>query len=479
MKIKKIVALLAVCLTTFTVNAQQQDGKTYLYYSDALNLASTQNLTIRAYEYEHRALDFDKKAMFGLWLPQFNLTGNYTFLSKDIGIDMNNLKGDVGGIVGGIVESVPGLGGILAPIVNDLMAKSWGMTLQESQFGVLGASMIAPIYMGGKIRAAHNAAKIKIEESDNNKQQDLEKLNTELSERYFGLSLAKQVAMVREEVVVGMQKHYNDAVALERSGIIANSEKLYAEMFLARSKSDEKKANRDIISVNVALSNTLNAKGDYMPLTNMFILESIESLDYFIQYAMDKSPLLKGVAMKKELANQLVKAKRAEVLPTISAIGAANIVDYQVTSHIPRAMIGVSINYTLFNGARNINELRSSKEVVKRVDVLEQKARLDISTLIEKSYNDILSLGEQVESYNATINFANEYLRVKEKAFNEGMVASSDVVDAQLNLAKSKIERIELAYQYDVALAGLLEICGLSHAFNNYAVGESSIAISY
>lgn len=475
MKMKKIVVLFAICLIAISANAQEQQGKTYLNYSDALNMASSQNLTIRAYEYESRALEFDKKAMFGLWLPQINLIGNYTMLSSDIGIDMNNLKGEVGGLL----EAHPDLGGLLAPIMKDLMAKSWSMTMQESQFGVFGASMIAPIYMGGKIRAAHNAAKIKIDESENSKQQDLHKLNTELSERYFGLSLATQVAMVREEVVRGMQKHYNDAIAMEKNGIIANSETLYAEMFLVRSKAEAQKANRDILSVNAALSNTLNAKANYMPLTNMFILEGIEPLDYFIQFAMENSTLLKGVALKKELVNQLVKSKRAEILPTISAIGAANIVDYQVSSVVPRAMIGVSVNYKLFNGARNINELRSSKEQVKRVEMLELKARMDIGTLIEKSYNDILSLGEQVGSYGATINFAEQYLVVKQKAFGVGMTTSSDVVDAQLNLAKSKIERMELAYKYDVALAGLLEVCGLSHTYNHYMIGASSKVISY
>lgn len=472
---KKLLTLLAICAITATANAQETENKTYIHYEDAINLASTQNLTIRAHEHENKALEFDKKAMFGLWLPEFNLTANYTLLNKDIGMDLNDMKGEISNIV----ASNPVIGQVLGSTLDDLMKKSWDMTIQDNHFGVVGVTMVAPIYMGGKIKAANTAAKIKIEESDNKKQIDLDKLNTELSERYFGLSLAKQVSMVRKEVVSGMQTHYDNAVALEKNGIVANSEKLYAEMFLERAKAEERKANRDIISINTALENTLNARGNYMPLTNMFILESIESADYFIQYAMDNSPLLISVNMKKQLANEQVKAKRAEILPTISAIGAANIVDYQLTNMIPRAMIGVSINYKLFNGAKNIHEFKSSKETVKQVDLLEQKARMDIGTLIEKSYNDILSLGEQVDSYNSTINFAQEYLRVKTKAFSEGVSTSSDVVDAQLNLAKSKIERMELAYKYDVAFAKLLEVCGLSHKYHNYMTGATSKAISY
>ncbi len=472
MRIKCIFTAFIFSLMAFASMAQESNR--YIYFSDALSLANAQNLNLVANEYEHSALLLDKKAAAGLRSPQFGLMANYSIMSQNIGFDFNGLKAPVGGILDKL-----NINPAFKPLIKDLMSKPWELTLQDNNFGVFGATMVAPIYMGGKINAANNAAKIRIRESENKNQKDKSALYSELVERYFGLALAQQVVNVRNEVLAGMQKHYNDAVALEKNGMIANGEKLYAEMFFEKAKTEKQKSSRDVASINTALENTLNAKGSYQPLTNMFILTTVEPLDYFVNYAMQNSPILKQVDFKKELAEQQVKAKLSELLPTVSAIGAANIVDYQVTDLIPRAFVGVNINYKLFNGTRNIHEYKSAKETVKRVDVIKRKAELDIATLIEKNYNDILSLAEQVESYQKNIEFAEEYYRVKTKAFNEGMASSSDVVDAQLNLAKSKIERLELAYKFDVAFAKMLEVCGLSDSFQRYMVGVGSKAISF
>ena len=476
MKIKKItVAVLAILLAT-SVNGQEKEAKTFLYFSDAYNLAISQNLTMKAPVHEQKALKFDKMAASGLRSPQFTLMANYSLLSQSIGMDANGIKKDIGEIGSQIPDAFKP---ILQPAIDKLMAADLTYTIQENNFGVFGVGMVAPIYMGGKINAANRAAKINIEKGNNKKNKDIAILCSELAERYFGLSLARQVSQVRAEVTQGMEQHFNNAVALEKNGIIAKGERLYAEMFLNKAKAEQQKSNRDILSINTALENTLNATADYHTLTNLFILTTIEPADYFKQYALMNSPMLKEVGFTKQLADQQVIAKRAEILPSISAIGAANIVDYQLTDLAPRAMIGISINYKLFNGAKNIHDLKSSKETVKRIEILEEKARLDISTLIEKNYNDLMSLAEQVLSYNATINFSHEYLRVKEKAFNEGIASSADVIDAQLNLSKAKIEKMELAYKYDVALAKLLEVCGLSEQYQKYMVGINSKQISY
>lgn len=469
------IAMLVILLAT-SVSAQDDNGKIYLYFSDAYNLTKNQNLTMKAYAHEEKALKYDKMAASGLRSPQFTLAANYSLMSKSIGIDMNDIKGNIGDLTNGLPDL---LKPIIQPIIDNVMNLDLSYTIQENNFGVFGVGMVAPIYMGGKINVANRVAKIKIAENENKKNQNMSVLCSELAERYFGLSLARQVSIVKAEVTEGMAKHLKNAIALEENGIIARGERLYAEMFLNKAKTDQQKSNRDILSINTALENTLNANADYYTLTDLFILTSIEPVDYFKQYALINSPLLKQVDFSKQLANQQVILKRAEILPTVSAIGAANIVDYNLTNIVPRAMIGISVNYKLFNGAKNIHDFKSSKETVKRIEILEEKTKLDISTLIEKNYNDLLSLAEQVVSYNTTIAFSEEYLRVKEKAFSEGVASSADVIDAQLNLAKSKTEKMELAYKYDVALAKLLEVCGLSEQYQLYMVGVNSRQISY
>ncbi len=52
-------------------------------------------------------------------------------------------------------------------------------------------------------------------------------------------------------------------------------------------------------------------------------------------------------------------------------------------------------------------------------------------------------------------------------------------MDARLNLAKIKIERLQAAYYYDLMLARLLEAAGISEAFSDYAKRSAAMPIRF
>ena len=71
-------------------------------------------------------------------------------------------------------------------------------------------------------------------------------------------------------------------------------------------------------------------------------------------------------------------------------------------------------------------------------------------------------------SLEKDLAFADELRRVREKAFVEGLGTSVDVVDATLYLSSIKLKRLKALYDYDIALAALLETCGESLQFDSY-----------
>ena len=68
---------------------------------------------------------------------------------------------------------------------------------------------------------------------------------------------------------------------------------------------------------------------------------------------------------------------------------------------------------------------------------------------------------------------------IQNAAFKEGMASSADVIDAQLNLAKIKTERIQAAYYYDLMLARLLEAAGASEQFADYGKRPTAVQIRF
>ena len=371
-------------------------------------------------------------------------------MSKDIGFDFNEMKGPAKELAGQILgsglippEMIPSINGLLNPLMN----ADWFLKVQDQSLGFVGGQVSVPIWLGGKINAANRAAKINERTAAEQGNQTRNALISELVERYFGLALAMQVVEVRRQVVDGVRRHLEDAVALEKNGMIAQSERLYVEFKMAEAERELANAELQAQTIASALNSTLGQDNAWQPVTSMFIVDRVEDVAYYQDLAQDRNPLLNQVSLKRQLAEEGVRAQRADFLPQVAAIGGGS----------------------FFDGLNREYKYSAAKQTVRRVGALQNKAGKDISVLVEKLYNQMMNYRNQMTSIDASLAFAEEYLRMKNAAFLEGMSSSTDLIDAELNLAGVRTERLQAAYNFDLLLAQLLEAAGISDEFSAYA----------
>ena len=443
----KKVTLVMLALTAVMQLPAQEQGRT-LSLEEALEMTLSDNPAIRAAEFNRRAAQQERRAAIGLRMPQIGITGSYAYLGKDIEIDLNNMKAPVQNLAGQILQSgmipsdyIPSI----SQMLSGAMAASWALPLQDRSLGFVGGDVTVPLWMGGKINAANRAARINEQTARSQGIQQRNALVSELVERYYGLALARQVVVVRQQVVDGVRKHLEDAAALEAQGMISRSEKLYVEFKMSEAERDLQNAQSQVETIAAALNSTIGQTDDYQPVTAMFILERIEPLDHFRTLAAERNPLLDQVDQKRRLAYEGVRAQRSSFLPQVVAMGGMSFYDYQVSKVLPRWAVGVGVNFKLFDGLNREYKYSAAKQTVRSVEALQDKAGNDISVLVEKLYNQMENYRTQMASIEASLAFAEEYLKTKNAAFLEGMSSSTDLIDAELNLAKVKTERIEAA----------------------------------
>ena len=477
----KKVTLVMLALTAVMQLPAQEQGRT-LSLEEALEMTLSDNPAIRAAEFNRRAAQQERRAAIGLRMPQIGITGSYAYLGKDIEIDLNNMKAPVQNLAGQILQSgmipsdyIPSI----SQMLSGAMAASWALPLQDRSLGFVGGDVTVPLWMGGKINAANRAARINEQTARSQGIQQRNALVSELVERYYGLALARQVVVVRQQVVDGVRKHLEDAAALEAQGMISRSEKLYVEFKMSEAERDLQNAQSQVETIAAALNSTIGQTDDYQPVTAMFILERIEPLDHFRTLAAERNPLLDQVDQKRRLAYEGVRAQRSSFLPQVVAMGGMSFYDYQVSKVLPRWAVGVGVNFKLFDGLNREYKYSAAKQTVRRVEALQDKAGNDISVLVEKLYNQMENYRTQMASIEASLAFAEEDLKTKNAAFLEGMSSSTDLIDAELNLAKVKTERIEAAYRYDVSLAQLLEAAGISDEFTAYMRRQDARRITF
>lgn len=468
----RVRILLTAAAVAVAAPLSAQQAEQLLSLDEAIAVTLADNPAMKAAAYEERAAEQERRAAIGLRMPRIGVTGAYAYLGKDISFDFNDMKGPVNDIAGQILGSgmvppqyIPTLQGLISP----LLGADWSLTIQDRSLGFVGGEVTLPIWMGGKINAANRAAKINQRTAEAQGDQTRNALISELVERYFGLSLARQVVEVRQQVVDGVRRHLEDAVALEKNGMISRSERLYVEVKMAEAERELANAKLEAETVASALSNTLGRDNDWRPVTAMFMVDQIGELSDYQEIALERNPLLNQVSLKRQLAEEGVRAQRADFLPQVAAMGGGTFYNYQVSGLVPRWAVGVGVHIKLFDGLNREYKYSAAKQTARRVGELQNKAGQDISVLIEKLYNQMLNYRNQMASIDSSLEFAEEYLRMKNAAFLEGMSSSSDLIDAELNLAGVRTERLQAAYKFDLALAQLLEAAGISEEFADYA----------
>ncbi len=450
------ILLISIFISS-SINIYSQDIAENMTFEEAYLSMSENNLALKGAEAEKRSNEFLRKTTRGLYLPKISLNANYTKFDQDIGVDLSGLSDAAGNI--GIAAS----GNTLTPSK---------LVLQQEQMAMASLDMIWPIFTGGKIMAANKAMDAKIDEAQFKIDETRSKLNTELVERYYGYRLSSKAVELYQNVLDAMLLHQHNAEKLEENGMISKAQRLYADLSVSTAKSDLNQAKSTQNTIKEALKNTITQTNNINATSELFLIKKIESVNYFINSAIENNPLLKQVESKKMQAEQMHNISNSDYLPTVAVIGNKMITDYQLADMMPNWFVGVNLRWTLFDGLSRTYHSKSSKATINRVEFLEIKAHDDISTLINKLYNELDSSVDQLNDLNSTYKFAVEYERVTQKAFSEGFSTSKDVVDAQLMLNKVKIGRLKIMNDYVLTLAKLLEYSGQSELFLGYSQRE-------
>ncbi len=464
-------------------------------FDEAASMALQNSHSIKQVDYLKKQYNAETEAAKALKMPNIGLAAGYVLLSDDIHLDLTPVKNSITPLYGALSNygNFSGVGnypdavstqiirGQLAEGLKTIQNTNWDETIQKQNFGVVSASAIWPVYTGGKIKAANEAASIQQKEADEILKQKNGELISELAERYFGLCLAKQAVLVREDVLNGMNNHLKDATKMETQGLIAHADVLNALVYQSEAERELSKARHTAEILNRALLNTLALPEDVSidPQTELFYLDIIEPVEYYKALAQKNNPLLQQVQTKKELAYQGLKAEQANKYPTIAFQGMYNIIDQNYSPYMPSWMVGIGAKWTLFNGASVAKKIKVAEYKTGQVKEAEQKAQSDIATAIDKLYREIQMYREQLSQLTTAKKFAEEYVRVREKAFHEDMGNATEVVDARLALSKVSIERLEAMYGYDRTLAQLLQYTGIPEQYSEYQKKQGVVTESY
>ena len=445
------------------------DGKQSLSFEEALELLHTGNQSLKIADKGVEIAKSEKGKLNAFWYPSVQSTGAFVHMSEKIEVKqpLSQFTDPAKDFVHSIIPDDQ----IISGILDQIGANTLIFPLAPRNLTTVDVTAEWVFFAGGKRFHASKIGNTMVDLARETRGQVDAAQRTLLAESYYGLRLAQQVVAVREETYNGLTKHYENALKLEATGMIDKAARLFAQVNMDEAKLEAARKEETVVQNTLkTLLNMEGENGNIAPSSPLFINDSLPPKMEFILAVNTSNYLVNQLNLQEHIAKQQVKIDRSGYMPNIALFGKQTLYSHGIQSNLlPRTMVGVGFTWNLFDGLEREKRIRQSKLTSQTLALGQAKAKDDLAIGVDKLYSQMQQAQDNVRALNTTIELSEELVRMRKKAFTEGMATSTEVIDAETMLSKVKVARLAAYYEYDVALMNLLALCGTPEQFSRYA----------
>ncbi len=447
--------------------------------NEAIDMALQRNQQIKRMEERLKQKEHANLAAWGNFLPQVKLEASYTHLNRPLDIDLDFLRQ---GLLELQTNDQVQMANLKSLILNGRPLNEVELAaVQQQAYSALDAALppfalsfkdqdyrtatlvgVQPIFLGGKLIAAKRFASAELQASKDELAKTRNEVIAEVVQRYLTVVFLNQVVQTRQNVLQGMLRHQEQAEKLFKEGLISKSDVLRARVAVAEARRNLYNDQNNLKLARTALNYAIGASQseEFIIQDSLAYRALPDSLNHFLQQAQTNQPLLKLLAAKEKAAGQKFTAERAEFLPQIAAFGKYEMYPEYLSLLEPRWAVGVKLEFSLFKGFKDYNQLQEARHLKKEVHYLREHSIQQIDLWVQKAYQQMRNAEHRYQQLASDIALAQENLRSQQKRFEAGLGTSLDVIDARLILEKEQIARHQALFDYYQSMMDLFTATG-------------------
>ncbi len=403
---------------------------TYLSVDDALLMAMQNNKNIRMAELEHRMADADFHQTDALFLPQLS-TGYQAVVT-------NNPLNAFGFLLQ--QERVTAQDFDPAKLNHPGITRNYGASV-DVQMPLFNPDMIY----------ARQGAKIQKDVYKHKAQYTVDYIKFEVQKAYTRLQFAYQARAVLRATLSDVEQILRSVQNFYEQGLVQKSDVLNAQVQVNTIESALTKAESSISNASDGLKLLLGmeqVEGGNVFLTDSLVLKEETGI------AASFSPMRSDVlAMQRavDASNAMVKSSVMKFLPKINAFGSYQFNDTKFFGFDNNSYLaGVSLTWTIFSGNRNASKLRS--DILRRdklkldLEEYKDKSRMEVN----KTARDLQDLKQEIRKHQASVEQADEALRIMNNRYKEGLASTTDLLASQAQFSQQKLSLAQAVMSYNV-----------------------------
>jgi len=278
---------------------------------------------------------------------------------------------------------------------------------------------------------------------------------------------AVTVNVVRENLKQSLER---DSVLsrLEQTGLLARNDLLKSELQSSNIELSvlDAENNRKIANVNMNLMLGLPEQTTLVTDSSTFEKNiSLKNLEEYEQLALQNRKDVLALSFRRKAATTNISAIKAEMVPSVALTGGYIAADVPHLVTITNAVnIGVGLQYNLGSLWKTKAKIVQAQAREKEISANEAQLNDAVRLHVNQDYENYLLSQKKTEVYKKAVLQATENYRITKNKFDNNLVNTTDLLDANVALLQSNINLAVAKADVLLAYNRLLETAGLLSA---------------
>ena len=427
------------------------------------SMALRNNKEIKAAQVQQEIASYQRQQAHAAYLPSVDFQGTYIYNSKKISmvekdemLPTKSFNPATGGYDYNLVVN-PETGqplvvnGTPVPSTVALLPKS-ALTYNIHSVFAGAITITHPIYMGGKIKAMNEITRYAEELARLARDRKAEDLIYEVDAAYWqvvSLRAKQELAKSYVELVEALDR---DVAKMLEQGVATKSTLLSVDVKVNEAHVDLTRVNNGVVLARMLLAQLCG-----MPINEQFELADEGSDDLMttlnpahvdMNEVYSRRADVNSLVLATKIYDEKAKVARAEMMPTVAAIGAAHTSNPNMYNGFKNRFgfgfsIGAIVKIPLWHWGGLSNKYKEAKAEARLKQLELDNAKEKIELQVRQASFRYDEAYKTYEATNANLNEANENLRVAQIGFKEGVATADDVLTAQTAWLKAHSEKVD------------------------------------
>ena len=323
------------------------------------------------------------------------------------------------------------------------------------------------LYRGGQDYQRGKAAELGVEVSALERNSIRNQLIQMVSSTYYGYLAAQAALAVAERSIEAVRSQLKQTRIRYEAGTTLKSDLLSIEVQLAQVRDTRIKAANAVELAHTGIKRLLGLPVDQTlveaRLTNPPIPRSPATLDESVAQALKQRPEVEAAARQIDMRVSELKMARGAHLPKADAF-----VSYGQNSRSPgfsttkdNLSAGVAVELELFSGFETSERVVVAERKLAQAREAERRVRLNVESEVKAAYLTLQEALERIQVTKASVEAAEEALRLVTLQWQAGTVTVTRYIDA--NVDRDQAHSLAIAAGYDALRAevGLKKATGI------------------